>query len=282
MQIGCHVSIAGSFDKCIDRASERGANCLQTFASSPRSLKTKDFSKAVVSVYLAKKKVAKMGAHFFHAPYLINLAHEDRDYVRACVKNLIFYQRFSERIQGKGTIFHIGSHKGKGFLEVFERVVKAISEVLIKTPDGVQLILENAAGQKGVIGDRFSDLGKIISAIPKKLIGRIGVCLDSQHAFASGYELRNENGLNLMIQEFENYIGLRYLKVIHVNDSKVELGGNRDRHENIGEGAIGKEGFRRLVNHKKLRHLPFILEVPGEKRSGPRKEDVDLIKNLLE
>ncbi len=282
MQIGCHVSISGGLDKSIDRAVERGANCLQSFASSPRSLKTTSFDDHVVDQYRIKKKESGIGEHYFHAPYLINLAHENKSYVTASVETLIFYQQFSGGIHGSGTIVHVGSHKGRGFESVQPAVSRAIVEVLEQTPSGVRLLLENAAGQKGVIGDSFDELEVLIASVPKKLQLKIGICLDSQHAFASGHDVRTKEGVDRMLSVFDNVIGLEFLHVIHANDSKIEFNSHRDRHENIGSGFIGKEGFRHLVNHPKLKHLPFILEVPGENRSGPRKIDVEGLKQLVE
>ncbi len=281
MEIGGHVSIAGGFDKCIDRAVAIGANCLQTFASSPRSLKTSDFSAEIIEKYLTKKKEFKIGSHFFHGPYLINLASEKSNYVKASIDTLIFYQKFAGLIGGNGTIFHIGSHKGVGFDFVKNQIVTAIVEILKKTPSNVKLYLENAAGHKGVIGDDFEELGEIVSSVPDDLQKKLSVCLDTQHAFASGYEVRNEIGVNKMLSDLDRDIGLEFLEVIHANDSKVELGGRRDRHENIGEGFIGADGFKVILNHKKLKLLPFILEVPGENRSGPREQDVEKLMSSV-
>jgi deoxyribonuclease-4 len=281
MKIGGHVSIAGGFDKCIDRAVVIGANCLQTFASSPRSLKTTEFSDEIIERYLSKRKKHKIGSHFFHGPYLINLASEKPEYVKACIDTLIFYQKFAFQIGGRGTIFHIGSHKGVGFSNVKDQVASAIVEVLKKTPSNVKLYLENAAGHKGVIGADFDELGFLISSVPGNLRSKLAVCLDTQHAFASGYDVRNKSGVDEMLIDFEKKIGFKYLEVLHANDSKTEFASNRDRHENIGDGHIGLKGFKILLNHNKLKKLPFLLEVPGENKSGPRKEDVEKIRSLV-
>lgn len=280
MLIGAHVSISQSFDQCLDRAAELGANCLQTFASSPRSLKTAEFPQPVIEKYLRKKSAYHMGPHFFHGVYLINLASENREYVQASVGSLNFYQKFAGEIGGAGTIFHIGSHKGRGFGTVKNQIIEAVTEAAINTPLGVRIFLENAAGAGGVIGADFDEIGEIIKGIPPELRTRLAVCLDTQHALASGYELRSEAGIRETLEKFDRSVGLEYLMVVHANDSKIEPGGHRDRHENIGKGFIGESGFAKLLSHPKLKNLPFILEVPGENKSGPRKEDVELMKSL--
>jgi deoxyribonuclease-4 len=280
MLIGCHVSIAGGIDQAIDRAVERDANCLQSFATSPRSLKFQTYTQENIALYMKKKRHFKIGPHFFHAPYLINLAHENLSYVDACVEALAKHQDFAAKIKAEGTIFHIGSHKGIGFTAVKVQVTDAIVRILKKTKPPVKLFLENAAGHRGVIGDNFIELGEIISNIPKNLLDRVAICLDTQHAFASGYELRTKEGLADLLKKFDETIGLKFLKVIHANDSMVDLGGRKDRHENIGDGFIGKNGFMNILRNQDLKSLPFLLEIPGKDRKGPAKSDVQLLSSL--
>ncbi len=274
MYVGCHVSIAGGFDKCIDRIVERGGNCLMTFASSPRTLQTKEFSDADVEIYLDKKKTSQIGPHFFHGVYLINLATEKHDYLSVSIDSLVFYQTQAARIGGEGTIFHIGSRKDRPFLEVKDQVVGAINRVLAGTPQGVKLFLENCAGQAGTIGDTFEELASIIKEVDEK--EKLGVCLDTQHCFASGIDLENT------IDKFDKIIGLEYLKVIHVNDSKTDFESRVDRHENLGEGKIGEERLKKFLQTSQLSILncPLILEVPGS-GDGPRREDIDKLRSLL-
>ncbi|MFC1653322.1 deoxyribonuclease IV [Patescibacteria group bacterium] len=283
MKIGGHVSIAGGFDKSIDRAVNIGANCLQTFASSPRSLKTKDFEASVIDKYLQKKSENKMGSHFFHGVYLINLAHESQEYVEASIESLLFYQKFSKKINGEGTIFHIGSHKGRGFDAVKKQIAGAVEKVLSKTPDDVMLFLENAAGQKGIIGSNLEDLRYIYDSISSdELKRKLGVCYDTQHGFASGLDVRSEKSLENTVDKIKNTLGVDLIKVVHINDSKVELSSNRDRHENVGEGMIGEDGFRLFTNHPTFSSLPFLLEVPGENKSGPRKIDIENFQKIVD
>src|SRR3989338_8441134 len=149
MYLGAHVSIAGGFDKCIDRIHDMGGNCLMTFASSPRSLSTKKYSDAEIQKYLTKKQQFKIGPHFFHGVYLVNLATNKKSNLNAGIDSLIFYQQFAAQINAVGTIFHIGSHQGRGFADSLNQIVTAINYVLDSSPKGIRLILENTAGHAG-------------------------------------------------------------------------------------------------------------------------------------
>lgn len=279
--IGGHVSIAGGFDKSIDRAVAIGANCLQTFASSPRSLSTAPFPEEVLELYRTKKRDTSMGAHFFHGVYLINLAHEKTDYVHASINSLLFYQQLAGTIGGSGTIFHLGSHKGLGFNAVKKQVASAIEKVLATTPDGVHLFLENAAGQSGAIGADLREIRELYEMISsKELQSRMKVCFDTQHGFSAGYDFRNAQAVKTSVARIENELSFSLIGVIHANDSKVVFDGHKDRHENIGEGLIGKEGFRAILAHPSFRSLPFLLEVPGKDKSGPQAQDIETLRSL--
>jgi deoxyribonuclease-4 len=281
MIIGAHVSIAGGFDKSIDRALDIGANAVQTFASSPRSLKYSELPGDIIEKYKQKKANSSFGPHFFHGVYLVNLATEKKDYLKVSIDSLIHYQKTAGQISGEGTIFHIGSHKGVGFDAVKDQVVNAVNQVLDKTPDGVTLFLENAAGHKGVIGSDLNELGWIVDNVDPNLKSKLAICIDTQHAFASGYDLRTKQGIDQLIRDSEKAFGWDKVKVIHANDSIPEFHSHKDRHQNIGEGEIGEAGFKLILNHPKLSDLPFLLEVPGESKSGPRKIDLEKLKSLI-
>ena len=274
MYIGAHVSIAGGFDKCIERASKLGANTLMTFASSPRSLKYQVPSDKVIEKYKAEKAKYEMGPHFFHAPYLVNLASGDKSYVNASRDLLISYQQLASQIGAVGTIFHIGSHKGAGFETNITQIVTAVNYILDSSPRGTRLIFENTAGQGGTIGVSFYELREIIDRIGDK--PKIGICLDTQHAFASGISL------DKMLDLFTHEVGLKYLATIHFNDSKTEFDSHVDRHENLGMGKIGKEALSKFAESCKLKikNCPLILEVPGD-GDGPRKKDLDYLRKLV-
>lgn len=284
MNIGAHVSVAGGISKSIANAQKIGAQGIQSFASSPRSINFKPYDDEEITKYnLARKDAPEIKFHVFHGVYLVNLAHENPEYIERCIESLSYYQTLASQINAIGTVFHTGSHKGVGLAAVIDGVSDAIVKVLSNTPEGVTLYLENAAGQNGVIGQTFAELQNIIEAVNKKSADghKLGVCLDTQHAFASGYDIRSQEGIETMLDEFEDSIGLERLGIIHANDSLTPFDSKKDRHANIGEGEIGTEGFRMLLSDSRLTSLPWVLEVPGEKRSGPRKEDIEELQSLI-
>ena len=177
----------------------------------------------------------------------------------------------------KGVIFHLGSHKGMGLDAVFAQIVKACSEVINETPDDTLLIIENSAGSGDTIGSHFADLGHIIREVGSP---RLKICVDTQHSWAAGYDLASAEGLEIAMTEFEQEVGFDQLVAVHANDSKVELGSGRDRHENIGDGLIGVEGFKRIMAHRGFKDVPFLLEVPGFEGTGPDAPNIDILKKI--
>ncbi len=183
----------------------------------------------------------------------------------------------SSLIGAKGVIFHIGSHMGAGYDAKLNQVVEYVGKVVDNTPDDAWMILENAAGMGGAIGSKFAELGTIIRESGSD---RVRVCLDTQHAFAAGHDLRTRAGLDKMFEEFDRDVGLERLVAVHANDSKIALGGGVDRHANIGEGEIGRDGFVNILSHPAFAEIPFLLEVPGIEDHGPDKENVEILKSL--
>jgi len=266
--------MAGGFDRSLDRAQQIGASCLMTFASSPRSLSHAAIPAESISRYLAKKKSSGLGPHFFHGVYLVNLASSSHDYLQASIASLISYQQFAGQIGGIGTIFHIGSTRGPVTVELISQIVEAVNYVTDSSPKGTKLILENSAGQSGSIGSDLGQLGSIIGRVGDH--SKIGVCLDTQHLFAAGIDL--QKSLNI----FDRQIGLKYLTVLHINDSETAFGSHIDRHANLGEGKIGLDNLRQLLADPRIAAIPLILEVPGENKSGPRRQDIDTLKSLID
>jgi deoxyribonuclease-4 len=282
--LGAHVSIAGGIDKAIDHGMNLGATAIQTFASSPRTLAFKPIDPDIVAIYNHKKSISEIKCHVFHGIYLINLAHENPTYRTLAIDSLIAYQKLAAEIGGLGTVFHTGSHKGAGLEAVLPTVVESLKNILSQSPPDVWLMLENTAGQGGAIGESIEQLAIIFDALEKNGVNTdyLGIGLDTQHAFASGVPIHETEGLESWLGEIQDKIGLNRLHVLHLNDSLPEFASKRDRHANLGEGNIGLEAFKRIVNHPKLKHLPMILEVPGENKSGPRKEDVKLLQSLVD
>ncbi len=294
MKIGAHVSAAVSLDLSIDRAKEIGAECMQIFVSPPQRWAQTKHGDEEIEIYKKKVQESGIGPNFIHGTYLVNLGTANPEHLQKSIDWLIYAMNMAAKLGIEGVIFHTGSHGTRTFEEVLPQVITAIKTVLEgSSPQGrtinsssterlasgevPYLILENAAGAGNVIGDKFSELGEIVKGVDDP---RLKICLDTCHTFASGYDVKTPFGLRDVLEEFEKEIGLKNLVAIHANDSKFELGQNKDRHANIGEGFIGREGFENIVNNPNLKDIPFILEVPGFSDNGPDKENVSLLKSL--
>lgn len=277
MKLGVHVSVAGSIDQSIDRAVELGCNTFQIFISNPRGWKPTIIDDKSVKLFRKKYITARIEGAVSHSIYLINLA-SPKDYFRELsIESLISGLITSERLGLSGLVTHIGSHQGDGLKFGLERVVEALDQVLSGTTCCLSLLLENTAGAGNLIGKNFTEIGKIISGVKSS---RLGFCLDTAHAFEYGYEIHTARGLEKLVQEIDKNIGLNKLKVIHLNDSMTELGSNRDRHEEFGDGCIGKENLIRIINHPKLKNLPFIMETPKLKAGEEGREFIEEIRAL--
>jgi len=279
MKIGAHVSAAGELALSLERGAAIGANCVQIFISPPQQWHRTVHSKEATDKFKSEAIRLEMGPNFIHGTYLMNLATQDPAHLERSVNWLTYGMQTAAELGVEGVIFHVGSHKGAGFETVKEQIVKSLKAVLASSLRGDRpyLLLETAAGAGGVIG-RFSELAELLKAVNND---RLKICLDTQHTFALGYDLTTKAGVEETLKEFDETIGLDKLAAIHCNDSKVERGSLRDRHENIGEGLIGKDGFKYLLNHPALANIPFLLEVPGFAGTGPDKENIDILKALV-
>ncbi len=278
MKIGAHVSASGGLDLAIDRAVAIGAEAAQVFGSPPQGWALKEHPEEVTQRFREKAADADMaGAIFLHGVYLVNLATEDETNLRRGVGSLVFYLKLAGKLGAQGVIFHVGSHKGVGFDAVLPQIVAAMQQVLTRADNDALFIIENNAGQGNQVGGNFHEISRIMEAVGSP---RVKVCLDTQHSFASGYDLSTPEGLAKTMTEFDHEIGFEHLVAVHANDSKMPLGAAVDRHENIGEGFIGLEGFRSIVAHPAFASVPFLLEVPGFERKGPDVENVQRLKTL--
>lgn len=277
MKIGAHVRSGGGVDKAIDRALEMGAEAIQIFSGAPYAWKRKNYTQAEVDAFHEKSEETGIGPAFIHALYLVNLASSDEALLARSYDALVAEMKAASLINAGGVIFHIGSHMGAGYDARFRQVVESVQRIVENTPDDAYLVLENAAGMGGAVGSKFAELGTIIREAGSD---RVKVCLDTQHSFAAGHDVRTRDGLEKMLAEFEREIGLKRLVAVHANDSKIPLGGGVDRHANIGEGHIGREGFVNILSHPAFADLPFLLEVPGIEDKGPDKENVEILKAL--
>ena len=263
VRVGVHVSIAGGIANAVDRAAERGCDVFQIFSRNPRGWKIKDLSPEDAGSFVVKLESSGIGPVFDHMPYLPNLASPKDGVYSNSVETLTTELLRCGQLHIPYLVTHLGSHLGAGRKEGLKRIVEAINSAFSAAENSVMLLLENTAGTKNSMGGSFGDMAGIIDALDSK---RVGVCLDTCHLFASGYELRTPDGLDRTIDDFNSRIGLEKLKLIHLNDSKGDLGSGLDRHEHIGLGAIGETGFKTILGCEKIRALPLILETPIDSR----------------
>lgn len=262
------------------KAADLGAEAIQLFISAPQQWKLPNISDENAQLFREGLANAGMPA-FFHGVYLINLGSQDEVILGKSVDALKSLLRWTSALGTQGTIFHVGSHLGLGFDAVLPQVCRLLEEVLATTPEDSRLLLENNAGQGNCIGGKFAELGAIIRGLGNS--PRLGVCFDTCHAFAMGYDIATDDGCDQAMQDFDAEIGVDRLIAVHANDSKMPLGGVRDRHENIGDGHIGYDGFRCLMSHSAFANTSFLLEVPGiDGKSGPDAENVNRLKRLRE
>ena len=276
MKLGAHVSASGGLPRAIDRAEELGAEAIQLFASSPRTWRFRHPSDTEVEAFQARAEETGIGPTFLHASYLVNVGGEG-DLVQKSVGSLVEHMSAAGRMGAAGVIFHGGAHKGAGFDGILDQAATALREVLDRSPSDVWLVIENSAGMGSHIGSSFTEIRRLMEAIDSP---RVKVCLDTEHCFAAGYDLADPASIDAVMDEFDREIGLSELVCVHANDSKVEHGSGVDRHENIGEGYIGIDGFEVIMGHVAFRDVPFILEVPGYDKKGPDKENMDRIKAI--
>ena len=273
MKLGAHVSASGGPAKAIGRALDIGAETIQIFASSPRAWAFKPVSEERLLEFRRRSEEAGVAPAFLHGTYLVNLGGTP-ELVEKSVVSLTQQMGAASQLGAEGVIFHSGSHKGAGLDAVFDQVTGALRRVLAESPPDPWLIIENSAGMGDHIGASFGEIGRMIREADSP---QVKVCLDTEHAFAAGYDLTDPDRIDEVLDEFDREIGLSRLVVVHANDAKVKLGSGVDRHENIGF-----DGFRVIMGHTAFRDIPFILEVPGFEKKGPDKENMDRLKRVRE
>jgi len=276
IKLGMHVSITGTIDQAADRAKELGLQTFQMFTRNPRGWKFRKLDKDETNEFRRKVESYGFSSTVSHMPYLPNLSSPKKLIYNKSLKSLIAELDRCATLGIPYVVTHLGSHLGKGADIGLERIVTAINQALSQNKSDVMLLLENTAGTKNSMGSTFQEVKRIVNGIKNN--DRVGVCFDTAHAFAAGYDLRTSEGVNSTISKFDSVLGLELLKVIHLNDSKGELGSGRDRHEHIGLGYIGEEGFKALLRHSAVQNLPFIMETPIDSR----RDDVGNITKVRE
>jgi deoxyribonuclease IV len=277
MRFGAHVSIRGALYLAIDRAVAIGCECLQIFVGSPRQWREIHYSEHDFDLFVAKRRQANLDPLVAHTAYLINLASADPQLHARSTAALIYALRAMDRLGGKAAITHLGSRGTHPWPEALPRVAAALG-VALEATDRAMILLEHSVGAGGQVGGTFDELRDVLQAVHDH--PRVGVCLDSCHLFAAGWDLRTADGLAAMLREFNRTVGLERLHAFHLNDSQGPLGSRLDRHANIGGGRIGRAGFAALVNHPRLRRLPGFIETPGFDHQGPDGRNLRLLKQL--
>lgn len=280
MLIGAHVSASGGVSKAVKRAQDIGAECFQIFAASPRSWSSKPIEEKEADAFIRLSDETGMGPAAIHAKYLVALGTDNEELFERSVNALSQDMITANRLKALGVIFHPASHRGRGFDAVFDQFVQAIRKILDNAADGdALLMLETSAGSGDHIGSKFEELAKIVDVVDNE---RVAVCLDTQHVWAAGYDISRPETLKDVVKEFDDVIGLEKLRAIHANDSKKPLGSAVDRHENIGDGEIGREGFLNFMRQEAFNSLPFYLEVSVLEDKVPDKTNVSRLKSIQE
>ncbi len=268
------MSISGRIYDAIPRAVAIGCECLQIFFGSPRQWRLIHYLPADLAEFRRRRAAAGLDPLVAHSSYLINMASPDPLLFRRSVGTLAHSLQGMDALGGLEVITHIGSTQGRPWREARARIVRALGEALSESGRAA-ILLEGSAG--GTIGGRFEELREILDAAGTR---RLGVCLDTAHLFASGWDIRTPAGVARTVDAFDRAVGLRHLRALHFNDSKTGLGSHLDRHENIGAGQIGRAGFRAVFGHPALRDLPGLIETPGFDHEGPDRQNLNTLKRL--
>lgn len=279
MKFGAHVSIAGGIPKAPERAAAIGCEVFQMFSRSPRGGTPSPITSEVAKAFQAECRKYNQAAAYIHTPYYINFASENNRIRYGSIAVVRAELERASALGVKAVMTHLGSAKDTTPSQAIKETAKGVAKVLQGYKGRARLLLELSAGAGLIIGATFEDTAEIIRQAEKILgkRGLIGICLDTAHVFASGYDLRDKGAVDATIRMFDKTIGLSRLGLIHANDSMVGLGEKRDRHEHIGKGKIGGDGFAALINHPKLKNIDMIVETPTD--SGMKK-DIALFKKL--
>ncbi len=259
MRFGVHVSIAGKVFLAVDRARKRDCQCMQIFSSNPRKWQTNSLEEEVALKFRKRRQETHISPLAVHAPYLVNLASPSHEIFQKSIAVMNDALEKAKVLEAEYVVFHVGNHSGTGQSAGLLRIAEALSPLLDNSPDG-GILLENTSGSGFFLGSKFEELKIIFEHL--NWHQRVGVCFDTCHGFAAGYDISTLFGLEQTLASFDKLLGIKRLRLIHANDSRSALGSRLDRHEHIGDGFIGLKGFKEIVNHRYLSGLPCILETP--------------------
>lgn len=267
--LGAHVSIAGGLEEAFARAKSIGCESIQIFSKNQRQWAAKPLAAEQVDAWHQTRKDSRVKAIIIHDSYLINLADPTKSGVRKAREAFVDEIQRAEALGVQGLVFHPGAHMGRGEKKGIKRIISSLDYCISQAePSKVQLLVENTAGQGSTLGYRFEHLRDIAEGLSDP--NRLGVCIDTCHTLAGGYDFRTREGYDATMRELDEVVGLRRVLAFHLNDSMKDLNSRVDRHQHIGKGCIGLEGFRLLVRDPRFSHLPMVLETPGEDKDYRR------------
>jgi deoxyribonuclease-4 len=271
------MSSSGGIDTAIDRIASVGGDCVQVFTQSPRMWRPTNHKPETIEAFHAKRAEHGIGGVVCHALYLCNLAAPDDAIYEKSVETMLTTMAAATAIGADGVIFHVGSHLGAGFDAGLDRTCAALAQILEGCDGDTWLLMENSAGTGGTIGRSLEELHTLLDRLERH--PRLGLCLDSCHLYASGYDVTSREEVDRLVHELDDGAGLDRLRALHVNDSAAPLGSNRDRHANILEGEMG-EGLGAFIGHPAFQHLAAYLEVPGKNKKGPDADEIQKLRDL--
>ncbi len=270
MRLGIHTKINEGFEKAVERLVRLRCNTCQMFSRSPRGGKARALSENELKLFRSLCQRYDIDPVVVHIPYVLNPATSDskmHEYAVSVIKEDLGR---ADALGASYLVLHMGSHRGDGIDNGLTQVAKALNDALSNYKGKTMLLLENTSGAGSEVGSTFEQLKRVLDALKT---GQAGICFDTCHGFAAGYDLSDTEKVDAVLDELDGVIGLSCLNLIHINDSKFPLGSTKDRHADIGKGYIGEKGFQAILNHPKLQNIPFILETPAE-------NDEDWARNL--
>lgn len=260
MRLGSHVSIAGRLYLAVARAAAIGCQTMQIFSSSPRSWQTVEYDSEDIAEFKKRRQASGIAPLTIHLPYLVNLASPDVDIRRKSIKAIVADLNLAHRINADFLVVHTGSHRGAGSDAGLKAITESLKEILSVPFGSASLLLENTSGAGHAMGANMSELGVIFNYFNNE--ERLGLCMDTCHAFAAGYDVANEPGLELLFADIKNNFDLSKVRFFHFNDCNGALGSRLDRHEQIGKGLIGDSGFRLILSHPLMKNAAGVIETP--------------------
>jgi len=279
MKFGLHISIAGGLEKAFARALDLGCDTMQIFTRNPRGWKFSALGDREVAAFKEERAKNGIGPVAVHMPYLPNLAVGDKEKKEKSVSALSAELERAERLGCEYLVTHLGKGLGASVGEALENVTSGLNEAIVGSEtENVTVLLENASGQGTEIGTTIDELAKVLKEL-NGLKNRVGICLDTCHAHAAGFDLSLRQGLESLLEQIEQQIGIDRLKILHLNDAQKEAGSRVDRHQHIGLGTIGKTGFSNIVRHPLLKELPGIMETPVNDQ-GDDEDNMKMIRSI--